>query len=140
MLALRAAGAPRARLARSLGWLRRGAEPRRRLGGRARLAQHRRRHRRRDAGDRADTEAAHTGDLATCATRPAAERRLPRSAASGAVNSQSTAWAVQGMLAVGADPGAVREGGDGALDYLAARQDADGHYRYSTPATRRRSG
>jgi len=45
--------------------------------------------------------------------------------ASGAVNSQSTAWAVQGMLAVGADPGA-------ALDYLVARQAADGHYRYSS--------
>ncbi len=44
--------------------------------------------------------------------------------ASGAVNSQSTAWAVQGMLAVGANP-------DSALDYLAARQAADGHYRYS---------
>jgi len=45
--------------------------------------------------------------------------------ASGAVNAQSTAWAVQGMLAVGADPGA-------ALDYLTARQAADGHYRYSS--------
>jgi energy-coupling factor transport system substrate-specific component len=49
----------------------------------------------------------------------------------GAVNSQSTAWAVQGMLAVGADPGSIRAGGNSALDYLAARQDADGHYRYS---------
>ncbi len=44
--------------------------------------------------------------------------------ASGAVNSQSTAWAVQGMLAVGADPGI-------SLDYLTARQAPDGHYRYS---------
>ncbi|MEX2448484.1 MAG: prenyltransferase/squalene oxidase repeat-containing protein [Solirubrobacterales bacterium] len=43
---------------------------------------------------------------------------------SGAVNSQSTAWAVQGMLALGANAGK-------ALDYLAARQDDDGHYRYS---------
>jgi hypothetical protein len=50
---------------------------------------------------------------------------------SGAVNSQSTAWAVQGMLAVGADPDSVRQGGRSALDYLVARQDADGHYRYS---------
>ena len=48
-----------------------------------------------------------------------------------AVNSQSTAWAVQGMLAVGADPASVREGGKSALDYLAARLEADGHYRYS---------
>ena len=50
---------------------------------------------------------------------------------SGEANSQSTAWAVQGMLAVGADPASVREGGKSPLDYLAARQDADGHYRYS---------
>ena len=42
----------------------------------------------------------------------------------GSVNSQSTAWAVQGMLALGKDSG-------GALDYLAERQDADGHYRKS---------
>jgi energy-coupling factor transport system substrate-specific component len=50
---------------------------------------------------------------------------------SGAVNAQSTAWAVQGMLAVGADPGRTRSGGKSALDYLAARQASDGHYRYS---------
>ena len=50
----------------------------------------------------------------------------------GSVNSQSTAWAVQGMIAVGADPGSIREGGNSALDYLAARQDDDGHYRYSS--------
>ncbi len=50
---------------------------------------------------------------------------------SGAVNSQATAWAVQGMLAVGVDPASVQEGGKSALDYLADRQDADGHYRYS---------
>jgi energy-coupling factor transport system substrate-specific component len=42
----------------------------------------------------------------------------------GAVNSQSTAWAVQGLRAVGADA-------DAALAYLAARQTEDGHYRYS---------
>jgi squalene-hopene cyclase-like protein/prenyltransferase/squalene oxidase-like repeat protein len=42
----------------------------------------------------------------------------------GSVNSQSTAWAAQGMLALGKDAG-------GALDYLAERQDADGHYRRS---------
>jgi energy-coupling factor transport system substrate-specific component len=51
---------------------------------------------------------------------------------SGAVNSQSTAWAVQGMLALGKDPASVREGGKSPLDYLAAQQDADGHYRYSS--------
>jgi hypothetical protein len=50
---------------------------------------------------------------------------------SGGVNSQSTAWAVQGMIAVGADPASAK-GGDGALDYLAARQASDGHYAYSS--------
>jgi energy-coupling factor transport system substrate-specific component len=49
----------------------------------------------------------------------------------GAVNSQSTAWAVQGMLAVGADPATIREGGDSALDYLHERRAKDGHYTYS---------
>jgi hypothetical protein len=50
----------------------------------------------------------------------------------GEVNSQSTAWAAQGMLAVGANPGSIRAGGKSALDYLAARQESDGHYSYSS--------
>jgi energy-coupling factor transport system substrate-specific component len=50
---------------------------------------------------------------------------------SGPVNSQSTAWAIQGMIAVGADPATVDAGGSSGLDYLAARQAGDGHYRYS---------
>jgi energy-coupling factor transport system substrate-specific component len=50
---------------------------------------------------------------------------------SGGVNSQSTAWAVQGMIAVGADPATINAGGSSALDYLAARQADDGHYGYS---------
>jgi len=49
---------------------------------------------------------------------------------SGGVNSQSTAWAAQGMIAVGADPGSASSG-ESALAYLAARQASDGHYRYS---------
>jgi prenyltransferase/squalene oxidase-like repeat protein len=49
----------------------------------------------------------------------------------GEVNSQSTAWAVQGMIAVGADPARIASHGRTALDYIAARQAADGHYRYS---------
>jgi energy-coupling factor transport system substrate-specific component len=51
---------------------------------------------------------------------------------SGAVNAQATAWAVQGMLAAGVDPASVREGGESALDYLAARQAPDGHYSHSS--------
>jgi len=50
---------------------------------------------------------------------------------SAAVNSQSTAWAVQGVLAVGKDPASVQDEGKSPLDYLSARQDDDGHYRYS---------
>lgn len=49
----------------------------------------------------------------------------------GAVNAQSTAWAVQGLIAVGADPGKGSDGGKSALEFLAARQASDGHYRYS---------
>jgi len=49
----------------------------------------------------------------------------------GPVNSQSTGWAVQAMIAVGADPARIVSGGNSALDYLAARQKKDGHYRYS---------
>jgi len=49
----------------------------------------------------------------------------------GAINSQSTGWAVQAMVAVGADPTRIPVSGDTALDYLAARQGANGHYRYS---------
>jgi Prenyltransferase and squalene oxidase repeat len=49
----------------------------------------------------------------------------------GTVNAQSTAWAVQGLLAVGADPEKGSDGGKSGLEFLAARQAGDGHYRYS---------
>jgi energy-coupling factor transport system substrate-specific component len=49
----------------------------------------------------------------------------------GVVNTQATAWAVQGLLAAGADPAAVKRNGKSALDYLAANQAGNGHYRYS---------
>ncbi|HET6998218.1 MAG TPA: prenyltransferase/squalene oxidase repeat-containing protein [Solirubrobacterales bacterium] len=52
----------------------------------------------------------------------------------GAVNTQSTAWAVQGILAAGGDPDSFRRGGSSALDYLSAQQAQDGHYRYSKSA------
>jgi Prenyltransferase and squalene oxidase repeat len=52
-------------------------------------------------------------------------------AVAGGVNSQSTAWAAQGMIAIGADPATIESNGRSALDYLAARQADDGHYRYS---------
>ncbi|HEY7950389.1 MAG TPA: prenyltransferase/squalene oxidase repeat-containing protein [Solirubrobacterales bacterium] len=50
---------------------------------------------------------------------------------SGEVNSQSTSWAAQGMIAFGVDPAEVESGGKTALDYLAERQASDGHYSYS---------
>lgn len=49
----------------------------------------------------------------------------------GPVNSQSTAWAVQGIIAAGRNPAGFRRGGVSAPDYLADHQEEDGHYRYS---------
>ena len=48
-----------------------------------------------------------------------------------AVNTQSTAWAVQGIIAGGGDPSSFRRGGKSAPDYLSVQQQDDGHYRYS---------
>lgn len=50
----------------------------------------------------------------------------------GALNTQSTAWAVEGLLAAGANPAEFKRGGKSALDYLEANQAGDGHYRYSS--------
>jgi hypothetical protein len=47
------------------------------------------------------------------------------------VNTQSTAWAIEGILATGGDPGSFRRGGKSAPEYLTAQQQSDGHYRYS---------
>jgi energy-coupling factor transport system substrate-specific component len=49
----------------------------------------------------------------------------------GAVNTQSTAWAIQGILAAGGDPDSFRHDGNSAPRYLANQQQGDGHYRYS---------
>jgi energy-coupling factor transport system substrate-specific component len=51
----------------------------------------------------------------------------------GAVNTMSTAWAIQGILAVGGDPASFRRGGASAPEYLAHNQRADGSYRYANP-------
>ncbi len=48
-----------------------------------------------------------------------------------APNAQSTAWAVQGLLAAGQPLKQVRRAGRSPTDYLAARQARDGHFRYS---------
>jgi energy-coupling factor transport system substrate-specific component len=50
----------------------------------------------------------------------------------GALNTQSTAWAVEGLLAAGANPADFKRGGKSALEYLEDNQAGDGHYRYSS--------
>ncbi len=49
----------------------------------------------------------------------------------GAINTQSTAWAIEGILAAGWDLAPFRSGGASATEYLAKHQESDGHYRYS---------
>jgi uncharacterized membrane protein len=49
----------------------------------------------------------------------------------GATNSQSTAFAAMGLVAAGVDPDRVRRGGRSGLDFISARQTADGHYTYA---------
>ena len=51
---------------------------------------------------------------------------------SAPTNTQSTAWAVQGLVAGGLNPAGVTRNGRGPIDYLAARQVSDGHFRYSS--------
>jgi Prenyltransferase and squalene oxidase repeat len=53
---------------------------------------------------------------------------------SGGVNTQSTAWAIQGILAAGGDPGSFRRGGFSAPEYLTNNQQPDGSYRYAKPS------
>jgi hypothetical protein len=50
----------------------------------------------------------------------------------GALNTQSTAWAVEGLLAAHANPAEFKRGGKSALEYLEGNQAGDGHYRYSS--------
>ncbi len=46
-------------------------------------------------------------------------------------NAQSTAFAVQGLLAAGVDPGSLRRRAASPLDYLRSLIAADGHVRYA---------
>jgi Prenyltransferase and squalene oxidase repeat len=50
----------------------------------------------------------------------------------GPLNTMSTAWAIQGLLAAGANPAQFKKGGKSAPEYLEDNQAADGHYRYSS--------
>src|SRR3954452_24516270 len=47
-------------------------------------------------------------------------------------NAQSTAWAIQGLVAAGVSPSGIREHRHSPLDYLAKRQRGYGHYAYSS--------
>jgi len=49
-------------------------------------------------------------------------------------NAQSTAFAVQGLLAAGVDPGTMRRRGASPLDYLRGLIASDGHVRYARNA------
>jgi energy-coupling factor transport system substrate-specific component len=51
----------------------------------------------------------------------------------GTVNTMSTAWAIQGILAVGGNPDSFRRGSVSAPEFLAHNLRADGSYRYANP-------
>ncbi len=51
----------------------------------------------------------------------------------GTVNTMSTAWAIQGILAAGGNPDSFRRGSVSAPEYLAHNQRPDGSYRYANP-------
>jgi energy-coupling factor transport system substrate-specific component len=53
----------------------------------------------------------------------------------GESNAQSTAWAVQGLLAAGADPGRLKRKGSSPLDYLGSLVARDGSVRYSSTSS-----
>jgi energy-coupling factor transport system substrate-specific component len=50
----------------------------------------------------------------------------------GALNTQSTSRAIQGLLAAEANPTDFRRGGKSAYDFIEELQAGDGHYRYSS--------
>jgi len=132
IFALRAASAPGGELQRSAGWLMRAQN---RDGGWGF---------REGAASDADSTGAALQALAAAGAGSAARsrgvRHLRRAqlgdggfplAHGGASNSQSTAWAVQGAVAAGVNPASITTSGRNPLDYLAAQQAPDGHYRYS---------
>ena len=135
---------------RAADWIARPGQRRRRLQlRRPRRPVGDRRHRRRAPGARRRRPAPQ---------RPAVQRAarfLVRNQASdggfalipgGASNAQSTAWAVQGLLAAGRDPAKVRRNGSrDPLSYLRSLTAADGEVRYSrtsrqTPGVGHRPG
>ena len=103
--------------------------------GYARLAQRRRRHRRGAAGARRcgrsqRARSRRRGGLSDSLPEP--RRRLSRSSTAAQSNAQSTAWAIQGLIAAGYDPAAVRRRGSRTpIGYLESLRAPDGSVRYS---------
>ena len=131
ILALRAAGEAARRLGRAAKWLRGAQNDDGGWGFQPGAAERPRHDRRGAAGARGRRRAAESrtgvGYLRATQRGDGGWALLGQSSS----NSQSTAWAVQGLIAAGTDPAAVKNGGHSGLDYLAARQQGDGHYRYS---------
>jgi energy-coupling factor transport system substrate-specific component len=91
-----------------------------------------------DTGAALEALAGDGGSAATARTRAVSFIRHQQnrdggfpSQRGGPSNAQSTAWAVQGLLAAGVNPGTLRRGGPDPLSYLRSLIVADGHVRYS---------
>ena len=126
ILALRAAG--QGDVAKSAGLAAGRSELERRLGVRAGPRLGRRLDRRGAAGARGGRAAARRRFPTELATSPRPRRAMAAGRSSGGVvNSQSTAWAVQGLVAARGSGSAISKG----VSYLAKRQAGDGHYAYS---------
>ncbi|HET7122175.1 MAG TPA: prenyltransferase/squalene oxidase repeat-containing protein [Solirubrobacterales bacterium] len=79
-----------------------------------------------------DSKASHQAvDYLRGAQRPGGGFPL---AGNGTINTQSTAWAVQGLLGADRDPGSFKRGGVSAPGFLENNQRADGSYRYAKPS------
>ena len=131
IFALRAAGADGSELSRSAAWLA-GRRTGTGLGIPARPAERVRQHRRRAPGaSRGGGRGRRGGRRAHYLSRAQSRDGGWALGESGPTNSQSTAWAIQGLLAAGRDPGSVTKAGHDPFEYLRARQASDGHYRYS---------
>jgi energy-coupling factor transport system substrate-specific component len=89
-------------------------------------------------GARAHRVRAHAARFIAANQNP--DGRFP-SIPGGNSNAQSTAWAVQGVVAAGADPAGLHlRGARSPLGYLRSLQAPDGHIRYARGPTRHPCG
>ena len=141
VLALRAAGRPArdSRGASRSGVHRRPGERRRRLQLRRQGRPVGRRRHRRGAPGAGCRRAAALARWCDAPQTGSSARRTPTAASRcrpGASNAQSTAWAVQGLIAAGRDPARVRRGGSRTpLAYLRSLMGSSGAIRYSRTST-----